>query len=158
MGAKLLAVVAEGAKSRVYLSPTADMEVVARSEEPKWKPDVEFFQHALGFRVGNYGMTKWSDLFTSRQLAALTTFSGLVLEAREQVMRDARGAGVSHDDHALNDRGKAVTAYADAVCVYLALGVSKLADYNASLVQWSNSRDQAVHVFGRQALPMVWDY
>ena len=85
MGAKLMAVVAEGARSRVYMSPTADMEALALSEEPKWKPDVEFFQQALGFRVGNYGMTKWSDLFTQRQLVVLTTLTDLVTQAREKI-------------------------------------------------------------------------
>ena len=85
MGARLMAIVAEGERGRVYLPPTEAMEAVARQAEPEWKPDVEFFQQALGFRVGNYGMTKWSDLFTSRQLVALTTFSDLVQEARERV-------------------------------------------------------------------------
>lgn len=77
MGARMLAIVAEGVRERVYLSPTQEMEAIAHQEEPEWKPDIEFFQQALGFRVGNYGMTKWSDLFTHRQLVALTTFCDL---------------------------------------------------------------------------------
>ena len=92
MGSRLMAVVAEGDRERVYLPPTPEMEAVARKAKPEWKPDVEFFQQALGFRVGNYGMSKWSDLFTPRQLVALTTFSDLVGEAMERVHRDCLDA------------------------------------------------------------------
>ena len=62
MGARLMAIVAEGDRRRVYLAPTPEHEAAARKAKPEWRPDVEFFQQALGFRVGNYGMTKWSDL------------------------------------------------------------------------------------------------
>lgn len=89
MGARMMAIVAEGERGRVYLPPTSEMGEVARKAKPEWKPEVEFFQQALGFRVGNYGMTKWSDLFSDRQLVALTTFSDLVQEARGRVKRDA---------------------------------------------------------------------
>src|SRR5207249_6080079 len=89
MGARLMAIVAEGDRGRVYLSPTSEMEEVARKAKPGWKPDVEFMQQALGFRIGNYGLTRWSDLFTARQLVALTSFSDLVQEARDKVKRDA---------------------------------------------------------------------
>jgi len=158
MGARLMAIVAEGERGRVYLSPTPEMEAVACKAKPEWKPDVEFLQQALGFRVGNYGMTKWSDLFTPRQLVALTTFSDLVQDARERVKRDAIAAGLPSDGKSLDEGGTGAQSHADAVVTYLALGVSKLADYNAALVQWSKARDQAVHVFGRHAVAMVWDY
>ena len=95
MGARLMAVVAEGDRERVYLTPTSEQEAAARKAAPEWKPDVEFFQQALGFRVGNYGMTKWSDLFTPRQLVALTTFSDLVMEAMARAKHDALGARAS---------------------------------------------------------------
>lgn len=72
--------------------------------------------------------------------------------------RDGVAAGLRDDGEPVDAGGTGASAYADAVAVYLGLGVSKLSDYNASLVSWSNSRDQAVHVFGRQAVPMVWDY
>ena len=88
MGARLMAIVAEGERGRVYLAPTVEQEEAARRAIPEWRPDIEFFQQALGFRVGNYGMKKWGDLFTPRQLVALTTFSDLVVEARARVERD----------------------------------------------------------------------
>jgi len=157
-GSRLMAIVAEGGRGRIYLPPTDEMEVVARQAKPEWKPEGKLVEDGRAFTPTLYGLTSWSDLFTPRQLVALTTLSGLVQEARSRVNRDAQVAGLADDGRALREGGTAATAYSDAASVYLALGVSKLTDYNGSLVQWSRSRDQAVHVFGRQALPMVWDY
>jgi putative DNA methylase len=158
LGARLMAIVAEGNRGRIYLPPTSDHETIALTAEPKWKPDVEFFQQALGFRVGNYGMTKWSDLFTDRQLVALTTLSDLVLEARERVQTDARVAGLIHDALPLRDGGTGSVAYADAVATYLAFALDKGANYWSSVCAWSLSTEKMVSTFGRQVLPMVWDY
>jgi putative DNA methylase len=158
MDARLMAIVAESERGRVYLPPTLEMEEVARKAKPEWKPDVEFFQQALGFRVGNYGLTKWSDLFTPRQLVALTTFSDLVQEAREWVNRYALAVGLTHDGKGLASGGTGATSYADALGVYLAFALSKAADRNSSLCVWENSMDRMRGTFGRQALPMVWDY
>ena len=95
IGARLMAIVAEGQRGRIYLAPTKEQESVALEAQPAWKPDVEFFQQALGFRVGNYGMSKWSDLFTNRQLVALTTFSDLVQEAIAKCRADYLGPRAS---------------------------------------------------------------
>ena len=158
MGARLMAIVAEGDRGRVYLPPTEVMEAVARQAKPEWKPDVEFFQKALGFRVGNYGMTKWSDLFSPRQLVALTTFSDLVHEARERVMRDALTACLPGDGKPLADGGTSATAYADAVAVYLAFAVSKIANIGSSIATWMSDRGAFRETFARQALQMTWDF
>ena len=158
MGARLMAIVAEGNRGRIYLAPIAEHETTAQEARPDWKPDVEFFQQALGFRVGNYGMAKWSDLFTPRQLVALTTFSDLVQEAREQVRRDALAAGVSDDGKALRDGGTGATAYAEAVGVYLAFAISKQADLGNSLCRWEPVAQCPRQLFGRQAIPMIWDF
>jgi putative DNA methylase len=158
MNARLMAVVAEGLRGRVYLKPTPEQEAIAHQARPHWKPDVEFFQQALGFRVGNYGMTKWSDLFTDRQLVALTTFSGLVGEAMQQVCCDAIEAGRSDEPTPLRHGGKGALAYAEAVRVYLGMSVSKLTDAQTTLCRWKTSMDQSIATFGRQALPMTWDY
>ena len=158
MGARLMAVVAEGDRGRVYLPPTAAHEEAARKAIPEWRPDVEFFQQALGFRVGNYGMSMWGDLFTPRQLVALTTFSGLVSEATERGRNDAAAAGLPDDDRPLRDGGTGATAHAHAVAVYLAFAVSKAADRNTALCVWEQKMDRLRGTFGRQALPMVWDY
>ena len=128
MSARLMAIVAEGDRGRVYLVPTQEHEECAGKAEPEWRPNIGFFPQALGFRVGNYGMSMWSDLFTPRQLVALTSFSDLAQQAREQVRRDAVASGLPDDAEPLRDRGTGATAYAEAVGVYLAFAVSKAAE------------------------------
>ena len=158
MGARLMAVVAEGARGRVYLNPTPEQEAVASHAEPAWRPEIEFFQQALGFRVGNYGMSKWSDLFTNRQLVALTTFSALIGEVEELVMRDALKAGLRDELTKLQDGGHGAMAYAEAVSLYLSFALSKQADLGNSLCGWEPIAQCPRHLFGRQAIPMIWDY
>jgi len=158
MGARLMATVVEGDRGRVYLAPTPQMEAVALKAKPVWKPDVEFFQQALGFRVGNYGMTKWSDLFTARQLVALTTFADLVQEARERVQRDAVQAGLADDQKPLRDGGTNTTAYTEAVAVCLSMCVSRQANRSATLNIWDQKGENVQQVFGMQALRMTWDF
>ena len=158
MGSRLMAIVAEGVRSRVYLSPTPEHEAIAHEVHAEWKPDVAFYQQALGFRVGNYGMTVWSDLFTPRQLAMLSTFSRLVDEARERIKRDAVVAGVLDDERPLSRGGSGAMAYGEAVSVYLGFAVSKQADLGNSLCRWEPIAQCPRQLFGRQAIPMVWDY
>ncbi|WP_140628350.1 DUF1156 domain-containing protein [Methylibium rhizosphaerae] len=158
MGARLMAIVAEGKRGRVYLTPTVEHETVAANATPTWKPDVAFLQQALGFRVGNYGMAQWSDLFTARQLVALSTFSDLVHDVIACCRSDSLAAGIADDGLSLESGGQAATAYAEAVGVYLGLAVSRLADAQNALCQWGPSADQTQHLFRRQAIPMVWDF
>lgn len=158
MGAKLMAVVVDGAKGRIYLDPTASMEAIAQRADPTWKPAGEVPARLTGGTCVPYGLTKWGDLFSARQLVALTTLSDLITEARDKVRKDLLESGMSDDEAGLERGGAGVTAYAEAVSVYLALAVDKSADYNSTLVAWSPGRDQAKTTFARQALPMIWDY
>lgn len=134
------------------------MEAIAGQDEPTWRPKGEVPSRLTGGTCYGYGLTEWGDLFTPRQLVALTTFSELVAEARTQIHAEALTAGLSDDPTPLYDDGFGASAYAEAVVVYLGIGVSKLTDYNSSLVLWSPSRDQTKATFARQALPMVWDF
>ena len=158
ISARLMAIVAEGDRRRVYLLPTKEHEAIALSAKPTWQPELEFFQQALGFRVGNYGMSKWSDLFSCRQLVALTTFSDLLKEALECIRRDGRAVGLPDDSRALRDGGAGASAYAEAVGVYLAFALSKQADLGNSLCAWEPVAQCPRHLFGRQAIPIIWDY
>ena len=158
MSTRLMAVVAEGVHGRVYLPPTQNEEILARLAEPQWKPELEFFQQALGFRIGNYGLTKWSDLFTSRQLVALTTFSDLVQEVRTKVEIDSIAAGLRDDRLRLNVDSSGATAYADAVAVYLAFQVDQLSNHLSKLCAWHVNNEQLKNTFARQTLSMTWDY
>ena len=158
MGARLMAIIAEGERGRVYLSPTAVIDAVAQAVEPTWVPEGSFVEDARAFTPYIYGLKEWRHLFTSRQLVALTTFSDLVQEARERVKRDALIAKLSGGDRSLDAGGAGATAYADAVAVYLALAVDKIADRNSTLCAWASLREHARNTFGRQALSMVWDF
>jgi putative DNA methylase len=158
MGARLMAIVAEGDRGRVYLAPTAEMEAVALTAQPTWKPVTTLPVNPRDFKTPNYGLTTFADLFTPRQLVALTTFSDLVQEAREQVKLDAIKAGLADDGKALEKSGAGAMAYADAVGVYLAFAIDRMAMTGNSLVRWNGVGEKAQHCFGRQALPMLWDF
>jgi len=158
MNQKLMAIVAEGPTGRIYVSPSEIQEQIATTASPEWKPETDLPEQALGFRVQLYGMTKHADLFTPRQLVALTTYSNLVQKARDKAIADALAAGLFNEDGPLNEGGTGAKAYGEAISTYLGLGASKISDYNSSLVIWSQSRDQAKATFARQALPMVWDF
>jgi putative DNA methylase len=158
MGARLMAIVAEGEHRRVYLPPTEAMEAIAHQARPWWKPDVVISGSTQYLGVKPYGMEQFSQLFTDRQLVALTTFSDLAQEARERVKRNALEAGLPDDGKPLADGGTGATAYADAVTVYLAFAVSKATDRNSSLCFWESPMNRLRGTFGRQVLPMVWDY
>lgn len=158
MGSRLIAIVAEGTRGRVYLDAAEQHIKVAEQAQPEWKPDAALPHNPRDFKTPNYGMTTFCDLFTSRQLIALTTFSDLVGEAREQVLHDAKAAGMKDDAARLNDGGTGAVAYADAVATYLGFAVDKVADRNSSLASWASNREHARNTFGRQAIAMAWDF
>jgi putative DNA methylase len=158
LGARLMATIAEGENGKLFIAPTETMELVARKAKPEWKPDIDFFQQALGFRIGNYGMSKWSDLFTPRQTVALTTFSDLALEAREQIRRDAQGLSWADEKASVPVGSERGINYSDAVTTYLACAISRASDYWGTGAIWEPSGGFIAHVFTRNALPMTWDY
>ena len=158
LGRRLMAVVAVGDRGKVYLSPQYEMEDNANKAMPDWMPEVEFFGKALGFRIGNYGFKTWATLFSHRQLVALATFSDLVQEARARVIEDARKSGWDDDGRGLDAGGTGATAYGDAIAVYLAFAVDRCADYWSCFGRWQPANQQLSNMYGRQAIPMVWDY
>ena len=164
MGARLMAVVAQGDRQRVYLPAQPEMDTVARSATPAWRPDLPcrgtWASNAQGRR---YGFHTFGDYFTERQLTALTTFSDLVGEVRDRVHDDAisvegRKAKTDEDNRPLREGGVGPTAYADAVSVFLAFALSKLSDVGNSLTTWGPTVQCPLHLFSRQAIPMVWDF
>ncbi len=159
MGARLMAIVAEGERGRVYLSPTPEHEAVFRQAKPTWKPELKVPTpcHDVD-RLPMYGMPTWGDAFTPRQLVALTTFSDLVSEARGRIRCDALAAGLTDEPKPLADDGTGANAYADAVGVYLACAQSRISQYWSNITSWHNKGEKLQPVFGRQAIPMVWDF
>ncbi|MHB1164494.1 MAG: DUF1156 domain-containing protein [Candidatus Nanopelagicales bacterium] len=145
LGAKLMAIVAQGQRRRVYLPPNDAHSLAARVERPVSAPTGSLPSHGLSpdshQTVRIYGFNEWSDLFTHRQLLALTTLSDLVAEARTRILRDG-----------------GTEKYADAVATYLAFAVSGMTSLSSSMVSWASTGEFARGVFARQAIPMVWDF
>lgn len=159
MGERLMAVVCEGDRGRVYISPTDKMDDVARSARPKWQPDTPLPGNTRDFKTPNYGLTTYGDLFTPRQLVALNTFSDLIAEARERARQDAIAAGIV-DGIPLHQGGSGATAYGDSISTYLTFALSRSVDRGSSICSWDSSPKMEAlrNTFGRQAIPMVWDF
>ncbi len=166
MGARLMAIVAEGKNGRFFLSPSADHEEIAASASPTWRPAGNVPERLTGGTCVPYGLRTWADIFTDRQILALDAFAGLVSDVRGQIRADAL-----QDEAFSQAYSDQVDEYADAVSVFLGFLVSKLADKGSTLCTWdagpaSNKTDSGrsarvatVRVtFGRQALPMTWDF
>lgn len=157
MGAHLIAVVGEAKRGRVYVTPTDEQRRAAEVARPDDVPDQELPYDPRNMWTPAYGLTKFSDLFTNRQLVALTTLSDLIVEARARALTDAHAAGVPTGDR-LENGGTGSEAYADAIATYLALTVSKSTNTGSSLASWMNDRGAIRETFARQAIPMVWDF
>jgi putative DNA methylase len=158
LGQRLMAVVLEGKKGRVYLAPQDNMEVIAQSAKPSWAPEALMPKNPRWFSPPMYGMKSYGDLFTDRQLVALTTFSNLAQEAREIVIEDAKNSGMLDDGLGLDAEGLGATAYGDALAVYLGFAVDRASDGWSSIASWTSQRDTIRSTFARQAIPMVWDF
>ena len=160
MAARLLAIVADGDRGRVYLAPTEEHAITASHANPEWVPNTSLPDDPRNFWTVHYGLTTFGHLFTDRQLVALTTFSDLVAEAMDRIRDDATDAGLRDDGRPLRDGGTGVTAYAEAVAVYLAFALDKVADRGSTLGRWDPTPTQSgiINTFSRQALPMTWDF
>ena len=159
MHRRMMAIVAEGNRRRLYFNPNSHHVEAAQSAQPVWKPSESMNRETNDLVSGRgYGFFTWADLFTERQLAAMSTFSDLLGEVRPIVEHHARVAGLTSDGMRLRDGGSGAASYADAVVTYLAFSIDRCADYWSSLTVWENSGGIIAHMFGRQAIPMVWDY
>lgn len=159
LSTQLMTVVAEGARRRIYMhATTADVHAatVGEANDP---PEGALPSNPRDFKTPNYGMKEWAELFTDRQLLALTTFSDLVIVARERVLRDAIAAGRPAGER-LEAGGTDAAAYADAVATYLGAALSRTLNKSTSVCSWDSSpKMEAVRgLFARQAIPMAWDF
>ena len=156
LGQVMMAVIVESPIGRVYLSPTEEMEQLAHSAKPDFMPSGTLSRHPQYMGPPRYGMTEFSDLFTTRQLTALTTFSSLLDELEEKVYIDASKILVKKDDRSLDDGGSGARAYSHAIRTYIAFGIDRSANYWSMLNAWGGGF--VVQVFSRQVLPMIWDF
>jgi putative DNA methylase len=158
MGEQLMTVVAEGVKGRIYVAPTDDQSRAAAVSRPEDYPTAKLANNPRNFQTPNYGLDTVDKLFTNRQLTALTTFSELVGEAQRRATEDAVAAGMSDDGVGLDTGGSGARAYGEAVGVYLAFVIDKMTDYHSSICSWNSPGEKMRNVFGRQAIPMTWDF
>ena len=158
MNARMMAIVCEGDRARVYVGPTAEHEDTAIQVKPEWLPALTISGSTQYLGIKPYGLVRFDQLFTARQLSALTTLSDLVVEARGRIRADAVSAGIPNDGTPLRDEGTGAMAYAEAVSMYLAFAVDKGANYWSTICAWHQTRHGVVSTFGRQAIPMVWDF
>lgn len=149
LGSRLLAMVVEGDRERLYLSPSDEHATVASAEQPKWTPDLKLPPNTRDFKTPLYGLTSFEDLFTKRQLLLLNALADLANEVTTRVQRDIE---INHEVE------KDYSKYAHAITLYLGQVVSKLTAYHCSLGVWRANMNKSGRAFGRQALPMVWDY
>lgn len=158
INSQLMAVVAEGKRGRIYCSPSEEHIFAAQVEKPDNGPTGALPDNPRWFSPPAFGMDHYDDLFTPRQLTALTTFSALVAEAQQKAEADAIAAGMANDHLPLRNGGQGARAYGEAVGMYLAFVIDRLADRGSSICSWDSSREGLRNTFGRQAIPMVWDY
>lgn len=158
MGSQLMAVVGEGKHGRIYLSPDVEQTIAADVPAPESYPSGAMPENPRWFSPPAFGMTDYSDLFTNRQLTALAAFSSLAAEAQAKAEADAVAAGVINDHIALSAGGSGARAYGEAVGVYLAFSVDRLADFSTSVSRWSVTNEKPMNCFSKQAIPMTWDF
>jgi len=155
--ARLMCVVSskEGEQGRFYRLPTEkDFRAIdkvkaelgrnraSNREQLSRVPDEEISLNEIRrISVPLYGMTSWGDLFSSRQALALSTLVDLVLS----IGKDLRKNNIDPQ-------------FSAAVQTCLALAVSRQSDYTTSLCSWHTTGEKVNHTFGRQAIPMFWDF
>jgi putative DNA methylase len=170
LGARLMAVVCEGKNGRIYCDPTDDMQRLAKSAGSYDEVGVArdtFLAGSTPTRAmitggvcSAYGLSTWGHLFSDRQIFTLSTFGELLDALRSEVRRDAIGAGYADDPTPLRDGGSGALAYAEAISVYLAFAINRSADRGSTLCTWDSSPKMEAlrNTFGRQAIPMTWDF
>ncbi|MBT7783504.1 MAG: DUF1156 domain-containing protein, partial [Anaerolineae bacterium] len=161
MKAQLMAIATDGANGRSYYAPTLEQETISSVPIPEDAPEAELPMKALGFRVQLYGMTKYQNLFTNRQVTTLVTFSDLIADVQKKVLEDVGSTTLlPKDETPLNEGGEGVTAYSEAICVYLSFALDRLAQQFSTLATWSShpAHELVVNMFSRQTLSMTWDF
>lgn len=155
---QLMAIVGNGPRGRIYISPNEEQERLANIERPDIYPDGVMPTNPRWFSPPAFGMTNYSDIFTNRQLTALVSLSKNLQKIRLMVEKDAIAAGLKSDHLSLSSGGQGAQAYADAICVYLGFAIDRLANRSSTQCIWNRVGEKIEQTFGRQAIAMVWDY
>ena len=149
IGFKLMATVVEGERGRIYLSPTKKMEELAESV-----PDVDYptsdIEHWAGCtNCVVYGYEQFHELFSKRQLLTLTTFSDEIKQVYKEILEKGVLSGWNKEE---------ADNYATLISIYLTFALDKMADLGNAFCAWEPIAQCPRHLFGKQAIPMVWDF
>lgn len=158
LDSQMMVVVIESGNGKVYKAPSPVQEDAADIPFPEEIPRGTIPDNAHWFSPPGFGLTEYQDLFSARQMKMLTTFCDLLSEVQDRVTADALAAGYSSDKKQLCDGGSGALAYGETVCVYLAFVIDKMADRNTTVCTWNSSGGNPRATFGRQAIPMAWNY
>lgn len=157
MSQRLMAVVVETSNGKAFVA-AGEIDEPDFSTIAPTAPEADILHWAGCTNVVVYGMKTFRSLFNLRQQLALSTFAGLVVEARDVIRADAIKAGMADDGLGLEQGGAGATAYAEAISVYLTCAVGRAADYWNTLTSWESGGEFVAHAFTKHALPIVWDY
>jgi putative DNA methylase len=156
MTSKMMAVIAEGKKGKIFLTPTESDINCSLIDKPTNYPDGQLSDDRRAIWCPLYGLDTFSKLFTNRQLLLLTTYTECIKEIVQMVERDALNKHLAADSIPLREGGSGARAYSEAIGVYLSFAIDRLANYSSTLNGWSG--EFIIQTFGRQGLPMMWDY
>lgn len=158
LGTQMMAVAVDTANGRIFKAPTEAQIQAADMPVPESIPEGEIPDNAHWFSPPGFGIKDYSELFSPRQLTMLTTFCDLLLEVQNKAASDALAVGMSHEGGSLASGGNGALAYGQAISVYLAFVIDKMADRNTTVCSWNGSSGGPRATFGRQAIPMVWNF
>lgn len=158
IGQRLMAIVAEGDRERVYITPTEADEILASSVPSSWKPTLKIPENPRDFKTPNYGLTTFGDLFTPRQLFAINTFIDSLSIVKNEIIKDANDRNWADLGLSLEEDGNGIKAYSEALILYLAMLIDQVINHSSNVCGWNSVNAQMRSVFARQAIPMVWDF
>ncbi len=157
LGQSLMTMLVQSGSKRFFLPPEPHHEALAHSAPESWAPEISLPNHSQYIGVLGYGFETFGDLFTKRQLCGLNQFADLLQEVRDKVEADSLESGAPAEEKSVLDGGNGAAAYAEAVSLYLAFAVDRIADYGSTVATWAP--DGFIRsTFSRQAIQMTWDF
>ena len=143
-------------EGRVFVEPDDGLVVAADVPAVEILPLGSLPDNTRWFSPPGFGITEYADLYTKRQLLLLTTLCDLIPTIQKIAYEDALVSGMSEDALPLKDSGDGALAYSQAISLYLALVIGKLANFQSTVCTWDNRTGNVRAAFMRQALPMTW--
>lgn len=139
-GERILAVVWEGQKGKEYRKPSEEeLAVIAKIPSNIERPsEMMPIKYTQALPSCTWGLERWGDMFSSRQILAMQFFVKTVNEIKEEIGTESE--------------------YAKALITYLAIYLDKLSTFNTSYGRWDVKTELLKTPFAKQAIPMIFDY